>query len=193
MLRACFGNVSAAVRGLQELSAASQPVTASSCVQKRFHRGVQWPRKKLTTNYKQHYWFNRGAFADQRNFAALRDHVHKRSGAFHRRGEHGGHIAWGPFAPIPWTNVTCMRKEIEEKVGEPHTQTPPVIHGNARKIVADDFDFDRALAEPGRFQPKKGYYYDAREDVVAWDRRELERLRGNKWHLKYYHGSFRLM
>ena len=65
-------------------------------------------------------------------------------------------------------------------------------HNNKTTTVGDNFDFNAVLKDRGEYAVPEGHNYDGDEYVHAWNKEELQRLRGDKWHKKYYNGAFPL-
>eukprot|EP00754_Rhynchopus_humris_P051703 Rhum_TRINITY_DN969_c0_g2::Rhum_TRINITY_DN969_c0_g2_i1::g.2875::m.2875 len=182
------GMAVAASSTLARASAAS--MSGNALAQQRREKGhFVTPNKKVGTRFKNMQWVNRGNASDKRVFKALQGHV--KSGRALRKHQ-TEHLAWGPRNFIRFANVRDMRRELEAESPDFASGTPCVLHSNSQDIVGADFDFDAILKERGEYSVPEGHFYDADEYMHAWNKEELERLRGNKWHKKYYNGAFPL-
>ncbi|KAJ9449492.1 hypothetical protein DIPPA_09753 [Diplonema papillatum] len=164
----------------------------AACVQRRDKGFMSTPNTKVKTSYKEGDWHNRGFNVDKRMFNHARGALGSRDRHSRFQKVGNGHLGWGPTQHNAFTDVTDMRKEIELTLGNSASLTPSALHKNAQTIVPENFDYTKVLAQRGRYQPLKGYYYDEAEYRRRWNMEELERLRGNKHHLKYYSGGFSL-
>eukprot|EP01061_Rhynchopus_euleeides_P044055 TRINITY_DN7703_c0_g1_i1.p1 TRINITY_DN7703_c0_g1~~TRINITY_DN7703_c0_g1_i1.p1 ORF type:complete len:190 (+),score=8.55 TRINITY_DN7703_c0_g1_i1:23-571(+) len=179
---------------MQALRALASPAGhgGNALMAQRRHKGhYTVPNQTVGMGWQQYSWLNRGRAVDKRNFFHARGHNRNKRYNYEMRRDS---IGWGTLPHFHFSDVTDMRREIEERQGTPAKGTPTVLHKNAPFIVEDGFDFDKALAEPHRFAPKPGHYFSEGEQSHYWDAQEHTRLRGSptKWQKKYYHGSFRL-